>query len=174
MLRLLNKQNFDRVYEIMEESFPPDERRDYEAQKALLKNKNYKIYVINDDINNDIKAFIAIYELKNIIFIEHFAVSSAYRNQGLGSVILNELLGVYDKPFCLEAEPPENEISIRRIEFYKRNGFSYNDYAYEQPAFSDDKRAVPLKIMSSGKVLSYEDFTDIKTVLYRDIYNVGE
>ena len=40
MLQKLLEEDFDKVYRIMEESFPIDERRTYEEQKALLNNKN--------------------------------------------------------------------------------------------------------------------------------------
>ena len=43
------KSEFDRVYEIMEESFPYDEMRTYEGQKALLKNDNYKLICKKDE-----------------------------------------------------------------------------------------------------------------------------
>ena len=39
---------FDEIYEIMEQSFPEDERRTYEEQKGLLENPLYHIYVLQD------------------------------------------------------------------------------------------------------------------------------
>lgn len=37
--------NFDEIFEIMDESFPNNEMRTYEAQKKLLDKDKYNIYV---------------------------------------------------------------------------------------------------------------------------------
>ena len=72
---------------------------------------------------------------------------------------------------CLEVEPPENEISKRRIDFYKRNGLYLNTFPYLQPPISNGKNPVPLMIMSSKKI-DKEKFSFIKDKLYREVYNV--
>ena len=90
MLQKIDKEEFDKVYTIMEEAFPDNERRSYEGQKSLLSLPNYKIHVMKDI--SDIKAFVAIWDLDDYIFIEHFAVNKNYRNQGLGSKIINEVV----------------------------------------------------------------------------------
>ena len=79
-LETLQVKDFDKVYSIMEESFPIDERRTYEEQKALLENELYNIYVLYDNENDNIKAFIAIWRFDDFAFVEHFVVSSLYRN----------------------------------------------------------------------------------------------
>ena len=44
MIRKMHTDEFDRVFSIMEDSFPSDEYRTYEEQKKLLLNKKYDIY----------------------------------------------------------------------------------------------------------------------------------
>ena len=90
MLEKLNIKDFDKVYEIMEQSFPKDEYRPYEGQKALLEEEPYQIYVFRDGADEDIKGFITVWEYEELVFVEHLAVSPRYRNGGLGSVILKE------------------------------------------------------------------------------------
>ncbi|MBR7146301.1 MAG: GNAT family N-acetyltransferase, partial [Oscillospiraceae bacterium] len=53
-----------------------------------------------------------------------FAVREDCRGSGIGSELLDELIGTLPHPICLEVEPPETEIAKRRIAFYERNGFS--------------------------------------------------
>ena len=85
MLEKLKPQDFDRVFMLLENSFPPDEYRTYEEHKALLDNDLYTIYALYDGIK--LKAFISVWEFDKFAYVEHFAVSPEYRNGGLGAEI---------------------------------------------------------------------------------------
>ncbi len=174
MIRQLKENEFDIVFNILENSFPKDEYRPYDEQKALLKNENYSIYVLDDYENKSIKAFITLWVLEDFVFIEHFAVNQSYRNQGIGSLILQDVKDMLKGQICLEVELPKNELTIRRITFYERNGFFYNDYPYIQPAISKGRQPIPLRIMTSGNYISRERFNKIKTIIYRDVYKFSE
>ena len=169
MLHRLDIEEFDSVYKILHNSCPTDERRPYEIQKALLLRSDYSVLTVRDT-DSDIKAFLAVYELETTVFIEHFAVSPEHRNQGLGSLMLNELINSTDKPVCLEAEPPVTDIARRRIAFYQRNGFCLNDYPYIQPALAPNQSPVELKIMSSPDPLTASEFDKLKILLYTKVY----
>lgn len=174
MLKRMNPDVFDCVYAIMESSFPDDERRSYDKQKQLLKDPRYNIYVLTDDSADDIKAFITFFKFDAFVFVEHFAVDPLYRNQGIGSVVLQELKNALGCRLCLEVELPETDMAKRRIGFYERNGFYLNNYQYEQPAFSEDKSAIPLLVMSTVNPLNDDEFADIKNTLYREVYHINE
>ena len=124
MLRKFDLKDFDKIYEIMELSFPRDEYRPYEGQKALLDDEAYQIYVLSDEQSLEIKGLIAIWEYESLVFVEHLAVAPQYRNGGIGSLILKETEELLGKMLCLEVELPETELASRRIDFYKRNGYS--------------------------------------------------
>ena len=49
MLTRLYKDDFDAVYKIMKESFPADEIRPYEAQKALFDKNGFFVYGVKSD-----------------------------------------------------------------------------------------------------------------------------
>lgn len=172
MLEELQVKDFDKVYSMMEESFPVDERRTYEEQKALLDNEMYSIYILPDTENDNIKAFIAIWRFDDFAFVEHFAVSSLYRNGGLGALILQEVKKLLSSMICLEVEPPEEEMAKRRIGFYERNGFYYNEYEYMQPAISKDRNEIPLRIMTTGGKVTEDRFNEMKDILYQYVYGV--
>ena len=125
MLTKLNGKDFDKVFTILEESFPKDEYRTYEKQKALLDDARYTIYIIPD--RDEVKAFIAVWQFDDFAFVEHFAVNQAYRNQGLGSIILQEVMKKLPCMICLEVELPETDFAKRRIGFYERNGIHVNE-----------------------------------------------
>lgn len=172
MIVKMNQGDFDAVYDILVQSFPSDERRPYDEQKALLQNQHYTLYVERDDFN--MKAFVAVWEFERFVYIEHFAVAPRFRSSGLGSDILSQLHTMSDKKICLEAEPPDTEISARRINFYERNGFYLNDYPYVQPPISKGKSPVPLMLMTSCGQSSESELNEIKTTLYTNVYGVEQ
>lgn len=170
MIIEIKENKFDEVFEIMKKSFPRDEYRDYDEQKALIKKDNYHVYgLLNEE--NKIKAFIALYLLNDLAFIEHFAVAERYRNQGLGQLILNEIRSLIDIPLCLEVELPYNDLAKRRIAFYKRNGFFLNEYPYMQPAFSSSRNPITLYLMTSNQSLNEEQFMKVKQNIMKNIYH---
>lgn len=169
-IRKIKKGEFDKVFAILKESFPVDEYRTYNGQKALLSNPFYTIYVLPDSDEKDITAFIAVWQFENFAYVEHFAVSSHHRNKKLGSKILNEVAKMLSCPLCLEVELPETDTAKRRIDFYKRNGFFFNDYTYFQPPFHKGKDPLPLAIMTYKESISKDEFEKIKAVLYREVY----
>ena len=171
MIEKLKNQDFDAIYHLMETSFPSDEYRTYEEQKELLNNPVYSVYVWYNETQS-INAFIAVWEFAEFAYIDHFVVNPKYRNGGIGTKALNELVGMLDKTVCLEVEPPEGEMSCRRIGFYKRNKFFLNEYSYMQPPISKGKNAIPLFIMTSGGEVDEKTFEQIKTTLYTEVYKV--
>ena len=173
MIQELNAEDFDKIYSLMKESFPPDEYRTYQEQKELLSNPQYRIYVLPDFKAKDIKAFIAVWKFDDFAFIEHFAVNPTYRNGGVGSSMLQETVKLLSCMICLEVELPNSEISKRRIGFYERNGFFINNYMYIQPPISNGRNPVPLKIMTSGNEITEDKFDEIKALLYKYVYNAS-
>ncbi len=172
MIRMMQESEFDMVFSLMEMSFPEDEHRPYDEQKALLLNNRYFIYVLPDSDGREIKAFIAIWKFEDFVFVEHFAVNPKYRNQGLGALVLREIREMSASRICLEVELPETEIAKRRIGFYMRNGFRYHDYEYMQPPISKGRQAIPLRIMTTGENISRANFDMLRDILYKEVYNL--
>ena len=168
MIEKFNPADFDKIYAILEASFPKDERRPYDEQKALLDETLYSLYIIRD--GEEIVAFIASWDFEKMRYIEHFAVNPKYRNNGIGAKMINEFIASGSKPVCLEAEPPEDDMSKRRIGFYKRNGFFLNNYPYIQPPMSKGYNWVPLMIMTTGREINPEEYEELKSTLYRFVY----
>lgn len=172
MLEILSKRDFSGMYSLMEESFPRDEYRPYEEQLALMSLDEYKVFVKKN--GNKVSAFAAVWEFCDFMFLEHLAVDASLRNNGVGGAVLQELTERTDKLVLLEVELPREMIAKRRIGFYERNGFFYNDYDYTQPPISEGKNPVPLRIMTYGRHISEEEFISIKSILYRTVYKQKE
>ena len=163
MLQRINETDFPEIYRIMQDSFSDDEYRPYDEQLALFEEPEYRIYYMP-------AGFLAVWEFESFIYIEHFAVDPALRNSGTGSAMLQELVKQYQKPICLEVELPEDELTRRRIGFYERNGFVFNEYPYIQPPISKGKSPVPLRIMTYRSEITREEFQKMKEILYRRVY----
>ena len=174
MLQQLKIDDFESLYELMEESFPPEEHRTKEDQRALFDDSRYVVWGVRDEARRVI-AFMATWELEQMLFLEHFAVSPALRGQGLGAKLLaelSELAASAKKQICLEAEPPETEIAKRRIAFYRRCGFTLNEYPYIQPSMAAGQPPIPLVVMTYGGGVSKDTFDSIRDELYREVYHV--
>ena len=163
MLQRINETDFPEICRIMQASFSDDEYRPYDEQLALFEEPEYRIYYMP-------AGFLAVWEFESFIYIEHFAVDPALRNSGTGSAMLQELVKQYQKPICLEVELPEDELTRRRIGFYERNGFVFNEYPYIQPPISKGKSPVPLRIMTYRSEITREEFQKMKEILYRRVY----
>lgn len=163
MLQRINETDFPEIYRIMQASFSDDEYRPYDEQLALFEEPEYRIYYMP-------AGFLAVWEFESFIYIEHFAVDPALRNSGTGSAMLQELVKQYQKPICLEVELPEDELTRRRIGFYERNGFVFNEYPYIQPPISKGKSPVPLRIMTYRSEITRQEFQKMKEILYRRVY----
>jgi len=173
-MQRLGQEYMEQIYDLMEKSFPLDEYRTYEEQKSLFSRKEYNVYgLVNRSHRGEkggLQAFIALWEFEEFSFIEHFAVHPACRNTGMGAEILQKVLPGLSGPVCLEVELPQNELAVRRIGFYQRNGFRLNDYPYQQPSISKGRNPIPLSIMTWERSITEEQFRTIRDRLYRAVY----
>ena len=79
------------------------------------------------------------------------------------------------KPLVIEVETPDNELSIRRIGFYRRNGMRlWEGYDYMQPPYRPAGNALPMLLMSSGDIDPQADYTDVVSTIHRKVYGVCE
>ena len=164
-----NKIELTSIKEIYENSFPPDERRDFNLVIDLLKNKTFSLNAIL--FENKAIGLLSYWHFDQFIYIEHFAIHENFRNNGVGSFIINNFVTQnFNKQILLETEIPIDRISLRRIEFYKRFGFIISTENYIQPPYDKTKEAVPMLIMSKPEIESNTDFETIKRILYKNVY----
>lgn len=164
----ISLSDFDFIYSEMEKNFIKEEIRDYESAKAVLENPLYTIYRIEND--GEFIGFITVWALSDITFAEHFVIFEKYRNCGFGKDAIGILCKMCGRLF-LEAEPPETELSARRIGFYKRCGFFENDYPYTQPSYRKGGCGVRLVLLSYPEVLEAPEKK--VTELYKTVYNIN-
>ncbi|MFJ7731689.1 GNAT family N-acetyltransferase [Lysinibacillus sp. NPDC097231] len=169
----MNEREFDKIFALMQASFPESERRTYSGQKGLLTDSHYRL-ITETDNNNLIIAFLAAWEFPLFRFVEHIAVDPIIRGSGIGGKMMTAYMEESKKPILLEVEHPDTELAQRRIGFYERLGFYLNPFEYVQPPLQKGQDDLPLKIMSYPQLLTGEEFVLYKENLYRNVYKIKD
>ena len=137
---------FSEFWSIYSDSFPLNERRDYNQQVAVLDRPGYQldIYFLADKL----VGFISYWKSGEFIFIEHLAIASDCQGKGLGSALLKPFIGNQNFPVILEIEPPCDEKTFRRLRFYESLGFIQNSHIHFQPPYHIGDQPLRLNILS--------------------------
>ena len=165
---LLSQDRFDKFWIIMEDSFPPKERKLRESYIKQLDDKNFHINFMSGELS-ELAGFIAWWQLEKNIFIEHFAVSSKYRGKGLGKKYFSDFLNSANYSIVLEVEPPANQTAKRRIAFYEQLGLTLHAFPYFQPSYLNDNQKVEMSIMTSNPELTQNNFELLRIEIYKTV-----
>lgn len=139
---------------LFETAFPPEERPSWDVLLSFGKSDIYAIY-----LEGKFVAFADVVRYQDLVYLFFLAVEDAYRNQGIGSVVLSDLKAKYpDKRLFLLADDPEPkypdyDVRLKRIAFYERNGFHLTDIKVRE-------MGVMYRILVSGAPVSKEEFLD--------------
>lgn len=165
-----NHPSYPFVERLMQESFPLDERRAEELQRQVTDSEErFRCLLITDGPFR--VGLITLWSFPGFTYVEHLATSPDVRNKGYGKQIMEHLSSYVPGLILLEVEPPEDEMSRRRIGFYERCGFTLHPYEYLQPPYHPDGAPFPLRIMTAGaEDFSYEHFQECRKYLYRYVY----
>lgn len=157
---------FNPAFSLYQSSFPVEERRDNEEQLRVLQKQDYHFDLIMEC--DSLIGVMLYWEIGNLIFLEHFTTRPELRGNGYGSKAL-ELLKEKGKTILLEIEPPEDEITQRRYNFYKRNGFVMNPYHHIQAKYHLGDKDMELKVLSFPEVLEKDTYRSFYEYMTREI-----
>lgn len=153
-------ERFQNIYSV---SFPLFEQRNEKQQEYAL---GYDHYYLECGIENQtILYFVAYWDYKDYIYIEHFAVNPDCRGLNIGTVALQNMVREKKKLILLEIDPLNTELALKRYRFYRKLGFVENDYPHFHPPYDHRFPAHELLVLSLEKPLEkslYEKF-------YRDL-----
>ena len=147
---------FDTAFQLYESSFPLHERRTRSAQAARLSHPEYRFTLVYEQAQ--FQGILLYWEGPGFRYVEHFAISPQLRGTGVGSRVLEKLLG-QGVPVILEIDPPVDEISIRRKGFYLRCGFVENPYPHIHPPYRARFSGHPLVVLSAPEQLTQEEYS---------------
>ncbi|MFI3262284.1 MAG: GNAT family N-acetyltransferase [Rikenellaceae bacterium] len=165
-----NQPLFVKCWNLYVNAFPEEERRTKEYHLDTLKKIEFNFEAILDD-----EKFVGIlcwWSFESIRYIEHFATSPELRGAGYGKIILEQFIKENNKPVILEVELPDCTLNKRRIAFYERLGFIFNDCDYAHPPYSNkkDDEFLNLKLMTYPKSIDETDVDKFKEQFFPIIH----
>ena len=156
--------------ELFEEAFPEQERPPFSSLRQRDAGKFHFLVAENGDEPVGILTY---WTFDELVYIEHFAIAEDLRNQGLGKATFLNFLSQQQEQVVLEVEVPHNEDAEHRVEFYASMGLFQNPQPYVQPPYRKDGASVDMIIMSKYE-LDDDEFSEIRDLLYREVYGVNE
>lgn len=162
----------DQVKELYLGSFPEEERRPWESIVQLIESEApfFKFVIVREVSDNSVAGFFSVWLFPQALYIEHLAVKREFRDKGIGSQILTDIIaGAAPKPVVVEVEPADtSEEAEKRIRFYERTGFTaLYDYPYIQPPYAKGLPEVPLLLMTTSPLPDIDLFViQLHTLVY--------
>ena len=160
---------FKESLSIYRTSFPLHEQRRLEDFPRAFDDSGFWYEVFLNEAGR-VAALLVTWRRSGFVYLEYFAVDASLRGQGAGQRILEELRDTFPHQVILEIDPPEDEISRRRLGFYQRHGFIANEqFEYIHLPYTDDGEPFPLLLMTHEKPLDeavYRQFVDFH---HRDV-----
>lgn len=145
-----NVKYMDEIEKLYLEAFPKDERFPFWILEECSKENNSDLYAVID--NDKFIGMCYIVKCANTYYLMYLAVELNLRNKNYGSKILSDLIEKYQLLF-LSIDEPNDSISIRRKNFYLKNGFYDINRVYEDTGINyeilctDDKYEITDNIM---------------------------
>lgn len=163
----INNELYTWAMELLAVSFPPEERRDGNLQRQIMNHADYRLCAIMDcDVPVGVAGY---FDAPKFIYFENFCILPSKRNIGYGSQTLKFLTANLNKTFILEAELPTDDITRRRIAFYKRNGMVENPYPHIQPHYRKDDPDLPLLVLTYKDQISQMQYDEFRSYLDENV-----
>ncbi len=162
----------DKVEKTYNNSFPEAERREFSLVRELVDiEQRFSVFTLMRD--DEYVGFITAWSFSGFTYIEHFAVDPLARNGGVGGQAMRAFMASCGNPIVLEVEMPTDEMSVRRICFYERLGFTLDDHIYFQPPYRAGEQSLEMRLMSYGCLDLKQSFEEVRRNLYLYVYGTG-
>lgn len=157
----------DRLIPLYEESFPEEERRGIAQLKRLIAGQPAMCFNAIE-CDGELSGLFVYWELDGFYYLEHLAVYPAMRNKKIGQQVLDYVAIRLKGLRLLEVEPTTDEMTTRRVNYYRRNGYEVLDKTYIQPSYHGQGDACPLWIMGNEETPRLAEFVEkIKEEVYK-------
>lgn len=147
--------DLDLLKQLYEESFPAEERRDWQLIVSPVSDGCPRLFEIIAD--GHLAGMLTLWQFEHFAYVEHLAVDPALRGKGIGSEamrLLMEKIGM--KPVVIEIEPPvaDKPMTVARHDFYRKLGFDTISTDYIQPPYAPSLPEVPMHLMATATLPS--------------------
>ena len=166
-----DSEQWQKVWNLYEKSFPIAERRKLEDHLRACENELFNPVSIWD---NDLFIGIAFYwEWSNYRYIEYLAVTPELHGKGYGSQIIKKIRDS-EYTIILEIDPLINELSVRRLQFYEQAGFTLTPYRFMHLPYRIDGEPQELLILSYPQMITKEQHNDFLDFINSHVRNYCE
>lgn len=153
-----DRERWQRVWKLYEESFPAAERR--KEADHLRACADRRFFPLSAWEGRELIGLLFFWEWDSYRYVEYLAVNPDLRSQGFGSQILHHLRES-GHTIILEVDPLINELSVRRLQFYERSGFVLTPYRFIHLPYRLEAQLQELLILSYPQMITrqqHEDF----------------
>lgn len=154
---------------LYEEAFPESERRDIRQLKELIGNCP-RMYFNAVEEEGQLAGLFVYWNFGDFYYLEHLAVYAHMRNRKIGQQVLEYVAKHLSGVRLLEVEPPVTEISVRRINYYRRNGYEVLDETYRQPSYRRTGEDYSLWIMGNCARIGKEKLQEYIESIKQEVY----
>ena len=165
------QERWQSVWRLYEESFPVAERRKMEDH--LLACWVERFYPLSSWEGNRLTGLLFFWEWDNYRYLEHLAVVPQLRGQGYGSEMLRYLRDS-EHTIILEIDPLVNELSVRRLQFYERAGFTLTPYRFLHLPYRLEAQPQELLILSYPHMITKEAHHDFLRFVNEEVIRYCE
>ncbi|MEN6322035.1 MAG: GNAT family N-acetyltransferase [Proteiniphilum sp.] len=157
LIREPDNESWKRIWELYEESFPLAERR--KADDHLRACGDDRFFPLSAWEGGELIGLMFFWEWDSYRYLEHLAINPEMRGQGYGSQLLRHLRDSAHS-IILEIDPLSNELSVRRLQFYERSGYTLTPYRFVHLPYRLDAKAQELLILSYPRMITKEQHND--------------
>lgn len=162
---ILNNENnpyYSDFLKLYDSSFPEYERRTHASLIETMKQKEFKQEIYVKD--STLLALASYWNFKDFVFFEYLAVDKNLRGSGIGSKILKEFLDNMSQKYCiLEIEAPLDDISKKRLHFYKNLGFKETMFKTVQ-SYLPNNNGQLMDILTFPYSISLDEFNSFSKI----------
>ena len=152
-----DNEKWDKVWKLYEMSFPVAERRKLRDHIRACENEYFHPLSVWE--NNELLGIVFYWQWDNYRYIEYLAVAPELHGRGYGAQIIKHIRDS-EHIIMLEIDPLINELSVRRLQFYERAGFTLTPYRFMHLPYRLDGAPQELLILSYPKMISKEQHND--------------
>jgi ribosomal protein S18 acetylase RimI-like enzyme len=165
------QERWNSVWSLYEESFPVAERRKMEDH--LLACTDERFFPLSAWDGGRLAGLLFFWEWEGYRYLEHLAVTPEQRGQGYGSEMLRYLRDS-EQTIILEIDPLVNELSVRRLQFYERAGFTLTPYRFVHLPYRLEAQPQELLILSYPRMITKEAHIDFLQFVNEEVIRYCE
>jgi GNAT superfamily N-acetyltransferase len=163
--------SWNSVWKLYEESFPEAERRKMDDHLRACGDDRF--FPLSAWEGGALIGLMFFWEWNSYRYLEHLAISPRLQGQGYGSEILRYLRDS-EHTIILEIDPLVNELSVRRLQFYERAGFTLTPYRFVHLPYRLEVAPQELLILSYPDMITKEQHNDFLRFVNEEVIRYCE